>query len=92
MRLGIRGDRDELDGFDRWLNPDIVVRSAGGGSIRGVGARRDTWTAAHAGLDTVSHVIEELVVADDMVAARVGRGPLCGDHRSDTFEDQASLP
>ncbi len=65
------GDRDELDEFDRWLHPDVVVHSAGGSLSRGVGALRDTWTAAHAGLDTLSHVIEELIVADDIVAARV---------------------
>ena len=58
--------------------------------MRGVGGLRDTWTAAHAGLETVNHVIDELVAADEIVA--VGARAPCGDHESDMFEIQAFLP
>lgn len=65
------GDGAELDEFDRWLHSDVVVHSPGGSVTRGVRAQRDAWTAAHAGLDGLSHEIEELIVSDNMVAARV---------------------
>jgi predicted ester cyclase len=65
------GDHNELDEFERWLHPDVVVHSAGGMVSRGVSAQRATWTAAHSGLDGLRHLIEELVVAGNTVAARV---------------------
>lgn len=65
------GDRAAFDEFDRWLHPNVVVHSPGGITSKGVDAQREAWAAGHAGLGGLHHDIQELVVADDAVAARV---------------------
>lgn len=65
------GDRGDLDSFDDWLHPDVVVHAPLGLSTSGVAAEKDVWRAALDAIPDLRHAVQEMVVEGATIAARV---------------------
>ena len=65
------GDAAAFDVFPQVLHDDVVVHSPGGSTHLGIAAQVAAWQAAHAGLNDLVHVVEQLVASGDVAAARV---------------------
>lgn len=65
------GDRNDGEALRRWLHEDVTVHSPGGVTTSGIPDNVATWAAAHAGLASLRHEIQDLVVDGGLVAVRV---------------------
>lgn len=74
------GDRGDYSGLARWLDEGVVTHSPGGTTTHGIAAQTAAWASAHAGLGNLRHDVQELVVGEGSVAARV---LVTGVHRGD---------
>ena len=74
------GDAGDLDAFDSYLHPDVVVHAPLGLSTRGVAAEKQVWREALTAMPDIRHEIQEVFVSGSTVAARV---VVTGTHQKD---------
>ena len=74
------GDRNDAAALVGWLHEDVEVHSPGGVTTIGAATQAASWAAAHAGLGSLRHHVEEIVANGDAVAARV---TVTGTHRGE---------
>ena len=65
------GDRGDLDAFDDYLLPDVVVHAPMGLATSGIDAEREVWRSVLAGIPDLKHEIQEVVQSGESLAARV---------------------
>lgn len=65
------GDAGQLDAFDEYLDPEVVVHAPLGLSSRGVDAERNVWKRALTAFPDLRHDIQEVLTSGSTVAARV---------------------
>ena len=74
------GDAGDLDAFDDYLHPDVIVHAPMGLSTQGVAAEKKVWREALAAMPDIRHDIKEVFVSGSSIAARaVVSGSLQGD-------------
>jgi steroid delta-isomerase-like uncharacterized protein len=74
------GDRGDLDEFDRYLHPDVVVHAPLGLSTTGVDAEKAVWVDARSAMPDIRHDVRETVGQGSRAVARVVvTGTLSGD-------------
>jgi len=65
------GDRDDLDAFDRYLHPDVVVHAPLGLWTTGVEAEKAVWADAKRAMPDIRHDVQETLGSPSRAAARV---------------------
>jgi predicted ester cyclase len=65
------GDRGEVDAFDRYLHPGVIVHAPLGLSTRGVEAEKAVWADAKAAMPNIRHEVQESIALESRAAARV---------------------
>jgi steroid delta-isomerase-like uncharacterized protein len=65
------GDRGEVDEFDRYLHPDVVVHAPLGLSTSGVEAEKAVWAAARRAMPDIRHDVPETMGSESRAMARV---------------------
>jgi steroid delta-isomerase-like uncharacterized protein len=65
------GDAGDVDAFDRYLWPDVVVHAPMGLATQGIDAEREVWRSVLAGVPDLRHEVKEAVVDGNTIAARV---------------------
>jgi steroid delta-isomerase-like uncharacterized protein len=65
------GDRGDVDEFDRYLHPDVIVHAPLGLSTQGVEAEKAVWANAKAAMPDICHDIQETITLESRAAARV---------------------
>jgi steroid delta-isomerase-like uncharacterized protein len=65
------GDRGDVDAFDRYLHPDVVVHAPLGLSTTGVDAEKSVWADAKRAMPDIRHEVQETISDDTRVVARV---------------------
>lgn len=65
------GDAGNVDAFDDYLHPDVVVHAPLGLSTTGVEAEKEAWRYALRAFTGLRHEIEEVVETASTLAARV---------------------
>jgi steroid delta-isomerase-like uncharacterized protein len=74
------GDAGDLDAFDDFLHPDVVVHAPMGLSTRGPEAEKAVWRDALRAMPNIRHDIQEVISLGSTIAARaVVTGTLQGD-------------
>ncbi|MDQ3955920.1 MAG: ester cyclase [Actinomycetota bacterium] len=74
------GDAGDLDAFDDFLHPDVVVHAPMGLSSEGPEAEKAVWRDALRAMPDIRHEIQEVISVGDSIAARaVVTGTLKGD-------------
>lgn len=74
------GDAGNLDAFDDFLHPDVVVHSPMGLSTEGSEAEKAVWRDALRAMPDIIHDIQEVISVGSTIAARaVVTGTLQGD-------------
>jgi steroid delta-isomerase-like uncharacterized protein len=74
------GDRGDVDAFDRFLHPDVVVHAPLGLSTAGIAAEKAVWADAKRAMPDIRHDVQETISAAERAAARVVvTGTLVGD-------------
>ena len=74
------GDSGELDSFDDFLHPDVVVHAPMGLSTVGPEAEKEVWRDALRAMPDIRHDIQEVIEVGSSIAARViVTGTLEGD-------------
>jgi steroid delta-isomerase-like uncharacterized protein len=74
------GDRGDLDAFDRYLHPDVVVHAPLGLSTTGVEAEKAVWADGKRAMPDIRHDVQETLGSPSRAAARViVTGTLCGE-------------
>lgn len=74
------GDNGDYSEMSRWLDERVVTHSPGGATMEGITTQTAAWASAHAGLGTLRHDVQEVVVVERVVAARV---QVTGIHHGD---------
>jgi steroid delta-isomerase-like uncharacterized protein len=64
-------DAGDLDAFDEFLHPDVVVHAPLGLSSRGIDQERAVWRAALDAMPDLRHDVQEVVTEGSSTAARV---------------------
>lgn len=64
-------DAGDLDAFDEYLHPDVVVHAPLGLSSRGIDEERAVWRAALDAMPDLRHDVQEVVTEGSSTAARV---------------------
>jgi len=64
-------DAGDLDAFDEYLHPDVVVHAPLGLSSRGIDEERAVWRAALDAMPDLRHDVQEVVSEGSSTAARV---------------------
>ncbi len=64
------GDAGQVDAFDRYLQPGVVVHAPMGLSTVGIEDEGEVWRAATSAMPDLRHEIQEVVVTGSTVAAR----------------------
>lgn len=64
-------DAGDLDAFDAFLHPDVVVHAPLGLSSRGIEEERAVWRAALDAMPDLRHDVQEVVTEGSSTAARV---------------------
>jgi predicted ester cyclase len=64
------GDAGEVDRFDDFLHPDVIVHAPLGLSTRGVEAEKQVWRDALEAMPSIRHDIQTVVVSGTSIAAR----------------------
>jgi steroid delta-isomerase-like uncharacterized protein len=65
------GDAGDLDAFDEYLHPDVVVHAPLGLSSRGIDEERAVWRAALDAMPDLRHDVQEVLTEGSSMAARV---------------------
>lgn len=65
------GDRGDVDEFERYLHPNVVVHAPLGLSSSGIEAEKRVWTDAKAAVPDIRHDVRETLALDSRVAARI---------------------
>ena len=65
------GDRGDVDEFDRYLHPNVVVHAPLGLSTTGVEAEKSVWADAKRAIPDISHAVQETLASDSTAMARV---------------------
>lgn len=65
------GDRGDVDAFDRYLHPDVIVHAPLGLSTRGVEAEKAVWADAKSAMPDICHEVQETIALESRAAARV---------------------
>lgn len=65
------GDRGDVDEFDRYLHPNVVVHAPLGLSTTGVEAEKAVWAAAKSAIPDICHAVQETMTAESRAMARV---------------------
>ena len=65
------GDRGDLDAFDRYLHPAVIVHAPLGLSTKGVEAERAVWASAKAAMPNIHHEVQESLALESRAVARV---------------------
>ncbi len=74
------GDAGDLDAFDEFLHPRVVVHAPMGLSTEGPDAEKAVWREALRAMPDIRHDIKEVISVDTRIAARsVVTGTLEGD-------------
>ena len=74
------GDAGNLDAFDDFLHPDVVVHAPMGLSTEGPEAEKAVWRDALRAMPDIGHDIQEVISVGSTIAARaVVTGTLQGD-------------
>lgn len=74
------GDRGDVDAFDRYLHPDVIVNAPLGLSTQGVEAEKAVWADAKAAMPDIRHEVQETMALESRAVARVVvTGTLIGD-------------
>jgi predicted ester cyclase len=74
------GDEGDLDAFDEFLDPDVVVHAPMGLSTKGPEAEKAVWRDALRAMPDIRHDLQEVVSVGSTIAARaVVTGTLLGD-------------
>lgn len=74
------GDAGDLDAFDDFLHPDVVVHAPMGLSTEGPEAEKAVWRDALRAMPDIRHDIQEAITVGSTIAARaVVTGTLQGD-------------
>jgi predicted ester cyclase len=74
------GDAGDVDSFDLFLHPDVVVHAPMGLSTKGPEAEKEVWRDALRAMPDVHHDLQEVVSVGTTIAARaVVTGTLEGD-------------
>lgn len=64
------GDAGEVDAFDRYLSPAVVVHAPMGLSSEGIAAEQEVWRQAKAAMTDLRHDVRDVVSSGELVAAR----------------------
>jgi steroid delta-isomerase-like uncharacterized protein len=74
------GDRGDVEAFDRYLHPEVIVHAPRGLSTSGLEAEKAVWANGKQAIPDIRHDVQETVATDSRVAARVVvTGTLVGD-------------
>ena len=74
------GDAGDLDAFDEFLHPDVVVHAPMGLSTQGPEAEKQVWRDALRAMPDIRHDLQEVISVGATIAARaVVTGTLEGD-------------
>lgn len=74
------GDAGDLDGFDEFLHPQVVVHAPMGLSTEGAEAEKAVWRDVLRAMPDIRHDIQEVISMGSRIAARaVVTGTLQGD-------------
>ena len=74
------GDSGDLDSFDNFLHPDVVVHAPMGLSTVGPEAEKEVWRDALRAMPDIRHEIQEVIEVGSSIAARaIVTGTLVGD-------------
>jgi predicted ester cyclase len=74
------GDEGDLDAFDEFLDPDVVVHAPMGLSTKGPEAEKAVWRDALRAMPDIRHDLQEVVSVGSTIAARaVVTGTLLGE-------------
>ena len=65
------GDAGDVDAFDDYLHPDVVVHAPLGLSTRGIEEEKRVWRDALAAMPDLRHDVQEVIGEGDSMAARV---------------------
>lgn len=65
------GDRGDVDEFDRYLHPEVVVHAPLGLSTTGVEAEKGVWADAKRAMPDIRHEVQETVGSESRAVARV---------------------
>jgi steroid delta-isomerase-like uncharacterized protein len=65
------GDKGELDAFDRYLHPDVIVHAPLGLSTKGAEAEKAVWADAKTAMPDLRHDVQETIGMGSRAAARV---------------------
>jgi ketosteroid isomerase-like protein len=65
------GDEGDLDAFDGLLHRDVVVHAPAGLSTTSLDEEKAVWQQAVAAMPDIRHVVQEVVVGEDVEMARV---------------------
>ena len=65
------GDAGDVERFDDYLHPDVIVHAPAGLSTNGIDAEKEVWRAAKAAMPDLRHAIQEIVATGSTIAARV---------------------
>jgi steroid delta-isomerase-like uncharacterized protein len=65
------GDRGDVDEFDRYLHPDVVVHAPLGLSTTGVEAEKAVWAEGKRAMPDIRHDVRETLGSESQAVARV---------------------
>ena len=65
------GDRGDVDEFDRYLHPEVVVHAPLGLSTTGVEAEKAVWADGKRAMPDIRHEVRETMASDSRAMARV---------------------
>ncbi len=65
------GDRGDVDAFDRYLHPDVIVHAPLGLSTQGVEAEKAVWADGKAAMPDIRHEVQETIALESRAVARV---------------------
>ena len=65
------GDRGDVDEFDRYLHPEVVVHAPLGLSTTGIDAERAVWADAKQAMPDIRHEVQETLSSGKRAMARV---------------------
>ncbi|MDH4339498.1 MAG: ester cyclase [Thermoleophilia bacterium] len=65
------GDRGDVDAFDRYLHPDVIVHAPLGLSTQGVEGEKAVWVDAKAAMPDIRHDVQETIALESRAVARV---------------------
>ena len=64
------GDAGDVDAFDEFLHPEVIVHAPMGLSTQGVAAEKGVWRDALTAMPDIRHDIQEVLLSGSTLAAR----------------------